>query len=37
VQVLAGTLFGPAAQQIAGYLFILLVLATRPQGLFARA
>jgi branched-chain amino acid transport system permease protein len=36
VQVLAGTLFGPAAQQISGYLFILLVLATRPQGLFAR-
>jgi branched-chain amino acid transport system permease protein len=36
VQVLAGTYFGPAAQQIAGYLFILLVLAVRPQGLFAR-
>ncbi len=37
VQVLAGTYFGPAAQQIAGYLFILLVLAVRPQGLFARS
>ena len=36
VQVLAGTYFGPASQQIAGYLFILLVLAFRPQGLFAR-
>ena len=33
-QVLAGTYFGPAAQQIAGYLLILLVLAVRPQGLF---
>lgn len=36
VQVLAGTYFGPAAQQMAGYLFILLVLAVRPQGLFVR-
>jgi branched-chain amino acid transport system permease protein len=35
-QVLAGTYFGPAAQQVAGYLLILLVLAVRPQGLFAR-
>jgi branched-chain amino acid transport system permease protein len=33
VQVLAGTYFGPAAQQVAGYLVILLVLALRPQGL----
>lgn len=36
VQVLAGTYFGPAAQQVAGYLLILAVLALRPQGLFAR-
>ncbi len=36
VQVLAGTYFGPAAQQVAGYLLILLVLAVRPQGLFSR-
>ena len=36
VQVLAGTYFGPAAQQVAGYLLILLVLALRPQGLLAR-
>jgi branched-chain amino acid transport system permease protein len=36
VQVLAGTYFGPASQQIAGYLFILLILAVRPQGLFVR-
>ena len=36
VQVLAGTYFGPAAQQVSGYLLILLVLALRPQGLFAR-
>lgn len=36
VQVLAGTYFGPAAQQVAGYLLILLVLAVRPQGLFAK-
>lgn len=36
VQVLAGTYFGAAAQQMGGYLFILLVLAVRPQGLFAR-
>ena len=36
LQVLAGTYFGPAAQQVSGYLFILLVLAVRPQGLFAR-
>lgn len=36
VQVLAGTYFGPAAQQVSGYLLILLVLAVRPQGLFAR-
>ncbi len=35
-QVLAGTYFGPAAQQVAGYLLILLVLAVRPQGLLAR-
>ena len=36
VQVLAGTYFGPAAQQVAGYLLILLVLAVRPQGLLSR-
>ena len=36
VQVLAGTWFGPAAQQVAGYLLILLMLAVRPQGLLAR-
>ena len=36
VQVLAGTWFGPAAQQVAGYLLILFVLAVRPQGLLAR-
>ena len=36
VQVLAGTYFGPAAQQVSGYLVILLVLALRPQGLLAR-
>lgn len=36
VQVLAGTYFGPAAQQVSGYLLILLVLAVRPQGLFAK-
>jgi branched-chain amino acid transport system permease protein len=36
LQVLAGTYFGPAAQQIAGYLFILLILAVRPRGLFSR-
>lgn len=36
VQVLAGTYFGPAAQQVAGYLLILLVLAVRPQGLLAK-
>ncbi|MCA0240939.1 MAG: branched-chain amino acid ABC transporter permease [Proteobacteria bacterium] len=36
VQVLAGTYAGPAAQQVAGYLLILFVLAVRPQGLFAR-
>jgi branched-chain amino acid transport system permease protein len=36
VQVLAGTYAGPAAQQVAGYLLILLVLAVRPQGLFSR-
>lgn len=36
VQVLAGTYFGPASQQMAGYLLILLVLAVRPQGLFAK-
>jgi branched-chain amino acid transport system permease protein len=36
VQVLAGTYFGPAAQQVAGYLLILAVLAFRPQGLLAR-
>jgi branched-chain amino acid transport system permease protein len=36
VQVLAGTYFGPAAQQVAGYLLILLMLAVRPQGLLAR-
>jgi branched-chain amino acid transport system permease protein len=35
-QVLAGTYFGSSAQHIAGYLVILLVLALRPQGLFAR-
>lgn len=35
-QVLAGTYFGPAAQQVSGYLLILLVLAVRPQGLFAK-
>lgn len=36
VQVLAGTYFGPAAQQVAGYMLILLVLAVRPQGLLAK-
>ena len=36
VQVLAGTYFGPAAQQVAGYLLILFMLAVRPQGLLAR-
>lgn len=36
VQVIAGTYAGPAAQQVAGYLLILLVLALRPQGLFSR-
>ncbi|WP_428422740.1 branched-chain amino acid ABC transporter permease [Methylibium sp.] len=36
VQVLAGTYFGPAAQQVSGYLLILLVLAVRPQGLFSK-
>ncbi len=36
VQVLAGTYFGPAAQQVSAYLLILLVLAVRPQGLFSR-
>ena len=36
VQVLAGTYFGPAAQQVAGYLLILFVLAVRPQGLLAK-
>ena len=35
-QVLAGTYFGPSAQQVAGYMLILGVLALRPQGLFAR-
>ncbi len=34
VQVLAGTYFGPAAQQVGGYVLILLVLAFRPRGLF---
>jgi len=33
VQVLAGTYFGPAAEHVAGYLVILLVLTLRPQGL----
>lgn len=37
VQVLAGTYFGPAAQQVAGYLLILLVLALRPQGILAKS
>ncbi|MBV9890584.1 MAG: branched-chain amino acid ABC transporter permease [Rhizobacter sp.] len=36
VQVLAGTYFGPAAQQVAGYLVILFMLAVRPEGLLAR-
>jgi len=36
VQVVTGTYFGPAAQQVSGYLLILLVLAVRPQGLFSR-
>ncbi|MEO9069043.1 MAG: branched-chain amino acid ABC transporter permease [Caldimonas sp.] len=36
VQVLAGTYFGPAAQQVGGYLLILFMLAVRPQGLLAR-
>lgn len=36
VQVLAGTYFGPSAQLVGGYMLILLVLALRPQGLFAR-
>ena len=35
VQVLAGTYFGPAAQQVGGYMLILLVLAFRPKGLFS--
>jgi branched-chain amino acid transport system permease protein len=35
-QVLAGTYFGPSAQQVAGYMLILFVLAVRPQGLFRR-
>lgn len=35
-QVLAGTYFGPAAQQVGGYLLILFMLAVRPQGLLAR-
>ena len=35
-QVLAGTYFGPSAQLVAGYMLILIVLAFRPQGLFAR-
>jgi len=35
-QVLAGTYFGPSAQLVAGYMLILVVLAFRPQGLFAR-
>ncbi len=37
VQVFAGTFLGPAAQQIAGYIFILAVLALRPNGIFSRA
>jgi branched-chain amino acid transport system permease protein len=36
VQVLAGTYFGPAAQQVAGYLLILFVLAVKPDGLLSR-
>ena len=36
VQVLAGTWFGPAAQQVGGYLVVLLMLAVRPDGLLAR-
>ena len=36
VQVLAGTYFGPAAQQVGGYLLILFMLAVRPQGLLAK-
>lgn len=36
IQVLAGTYFGPSAQLVGGYMLILLVLAFRPQGLFAR-
>ncbi len=36
VQVLAGTYFGPAAQQVGGYILILLVLAFKPAGLFSR-
>ncbi len=36
VQVLAGTYFGPAAQQVGGYILILLVLAFRPNGLFSK-
>lgn len=36
MQVPAGTYFGPAAQQLAGYMFILLTLVVRPQGLFKR-
>lgn len=36
VQVLAGTYFGPAAQQVGGYMLILLVLAFKPNGLFSR-
>lgn len=37
VQVFAGTFLGPAAQQIAGYIFILAVLALRPNGIFSGA
>lgn len=36
VQVLSGTYFGPAAQQVGGYILILLVLAFKPAGLFGR-
>jgi branched-chain amino acid transport system permease protein len=36
VQVVAGTYFGPSAVQVAGYMLILMVLAFRPRGLFAR-
>ena len=35
-QVLAGTYFGPSAQEVSGFMLILLVLAVKPQGLFSK-